>query len=128
MEKLPKHIYFVSWKKHKVDQALSHVNDICDGFFNDLLFETIIDVFRLDYGFPGALPVQEIIQNEPIVPASTYNINFETQVINRTQKCPVCHENVDASRFTSHLSSKCFKDCPNKMEVVSRFFEQTTNV
>ena len=123
MEKQPKRIFFVSWKKHKVDQALSQVDNICDTFINELLFESIMDYFRQEYGYTHATTVYQIIQNETVLPNLNNPFQFETPVIPRSQYCPICHETIDASRFTSHLMTKCFKDCKDKMEVLQKFFE-----
>lgn len=125
MEKQPKKILFVSWKKHKVEQALSQIDNVCNVFINELLFESIIDFFR-EKSYPKAVPVYPIIQNEPVIPnLHENNLRFETPVIPRPQKCPICHETMDASRFTSHLVTKCFKECKDKMEVIHKFFEMT---
>lgn len=126
MEKQPKKILFVSWKKHKVEQAISQIDNICDVFINELLFESIIDFFR-EKSFPKACPVYQMIRNEPIIPnLRETQLPFETPVIPRQQKCPICHETLDASRFTSHLATKCFKECKDKMEVLHKFFENTS--
>jgi hypothetical protein len=121
----PKQIYFVSWRKHKVEQALTQVDAICNGFIDDLIFETVIDVCRQRFGYPAALPIREIIQNEPVVPRSPFRVeqvHFETPEMSRQQKCPVCHETVDAARFTYHLAVRCFREA-KAMEICAKFFE-----
>ena len=100
------------------------VDNICDDFINELLFESILDFFRQKYGYPRAIPISQIIQNEPVVPQLPESaFHFETPVISRSQRCPICHDTIDASRFTSHLVTKCFKECKDKMEVLRKFFE-----
>jgi len=109
---VPQKIFFVSWKQHKVEQSLSHTKAITDEFFNEIIFRTIIDFNRNKYGFPSAFSLQEIVENEPVVPVSPLNVqNFITdQQDRRMHKCPVCEEPVDARLFTSHLES-CIKKC-----------------
>lgn len=126
MEKQPKRIYFVSWKKHKVDQALTQVDNICTDFINELLIESILDLFKTDYGCPGAISVSKIIQVDPVIPQLKDDpFNFDTPIISRSQRCPICHDTIDASRFTSHLITKCFKECKDKMEILRKYFETT---
>jgi hypothetical protein len=125
MEKA-KQIHFVSWKKHKVEQALTQVDAVCDGFIDDLIFETVIDVCRQRFGYPAARPIREIIQNEPVVPRSPFRVDqlrFDTPEQARPQKCPVCHETVDAARFTGHLHEKCFKGMKS-FEACLNYFNQ----
>ncbi|OHS93691.1 hypothetical protein TRFO_40055 [Tritrichomonas foetus] len=129
MEKQPKSIHFVSWKKHKLDRALTQVDNVCNNIFDGIIFETIIDHYREQYGYPGSLPVSSIIQSEPIIPPSPYKFYFETAALARTQKCPVCNENVDASRFTYHLATKCFRDTKDQKSIMKKYFteEQAQN-
>jgi hypothetical protein len=107
-------IQFVSWKKHKVEQALTEVDNICNSFIDDLIFETVIDVTRQSHGYPAALPIRQLIRPEPIVPESPFlvdQLQFEVPTVEgsrRPQECPVCHDRCDAARFTYHLASKCF--------------------
>jgi hypothetical protein len=121
-----KEIHFVSWKKHKVEQTLTQVDSICDSFIDELIFEAITDECRHSYGYPAALPIRQIIQNEPVVPQSPFpmhQLQFEVPEGRRQQLCPVCQATCDAARFTSHLASKCFQNA-KPLEVCLRYFEK----
>lgn len=122
----PKTIQFVSWKKHKVDQALTQVEPVVNDFVDDLLFETVLDFCRQKYGFPQALPIHEILQNEPVVPKSPFmieQVQFENPETRRTQKCPICHETCDGSRYTFHLSNKNHYKDGNSLDIVAKTLE-----
>ena len=128
MIKQPKSIHFVSWKKHKLDQALTQVDGVYNDYVDEITFETVIDFFRKQYGYPQALPVNEITQNEPIIPQSPYNLTFDSPGLARKQRCPVCHEEIDSPRFTYHLAGKCFSECKNQLEVISKYFEEQNSL
>lgn len=127
MEKQPKSIHFVSWKKHKLDQALTQVDGVYDNFVDEVTFETIIDFFREKYGYPQAYPVYDIKKNEPIIPQSPYDLPFKSPELPRKQRCPVCLEEFDSARFTYHMSGKCFNECKNRIEIISKYFENQSS-
>jgi hypothetical protein len=118
-----KEVHFVSWKKHKVALALSQVDSICDGFIDDVIFETVLDACR-ERAFPRPDPLSEILDPNVVGPQWPYEKDqrFDTGEIRRQQKCPVCHETVDAGRFTSHLAGRCFSNS-KPLEVSLKFFE-----
>ena len=124
MEKQPKSIRFVSWKKHKLDQALTQI----DGVYENYGDETIVDFFREKFGYPQALPVYDIIKVDPIIPKSPYDLALKPTELPRRQKCPVCLEEFDSARFTYHLSGKCFTDCKNRNEIISKYFEKQNSM
>ena len=127
---MEKKIHFVSWKKHKAEQALSQVDAIFESIVGDLVFETIIDYYRQKYGYPNALPVHKILQNEPVIPEppeQSLQFRFETTEVRRFQRCPVCKEQIDGPRFTAHLEERCFKDSSRKIEIISKYFENNNN-
>jgi hypothetical protein len=120
-----KQIHFVSWKKHKVEQALTQLDSLCNSFIDELIFETIIDVARQSHGYPAALPIRQLIQTEPVIPESPFQFEFEVPAVEgtrRVQKCPVCGESFDAARFTYHLASKCYAG-PKTLESCLKYFE-----
>ncbi|KAH0786778.1 hypothetical protein GPJ56_009307 [Histomonas meleagridis] len=125
---MEKKIHFVSWKKHKAEQALIQVDSVLESLVSDLIFETIIDYYRKRYGYPNALPVQKILQNEPVIPEPPDKrppFKLETTDARRFQRCPVCGEQIDAPRFTAHLEERCFKNSPGKLEIIARYFENS---
>lgn len=124
MNKQPKSIHFVSWKKHKLDQALTQVDSVFNDYIDEITFETIIDFFRNSYGFPKPDPVYELTNSESIIPKPDYNLPFDPCGIGRKQRCPVCKEEIDSPRFTYHLASKCFNECKNRIEIISKYFEE----
>lgn len=127
---MDKKIYFVSWKKHKVEQALTQTEAICDSFISDLIFETIIDYFREKFGYPGALPICSITQNEPIIPqplGEPIQSKLDITDIRRFQRCPICGEQVDGPRFTSHLEEGCFNNEKDKIAKLQLYFDNECN-
>ena len=79
---------------------------------DDIIFETVIDFCRRKYGFPGAIPVREIIANEPAIPNCPKSLGQPTfgQIPQERsyQMCPICEQSHDARLYTSHLES-CIK-------------------
>ena len=111
--KFPKKVFFVNWKRHKVDQVLLHTKEITENYFEDIIFNTIIDFYRQNYGFPNALSLEKLIENEPVIPPSPFNVHTlpnEQQEGSRNQKCPICNDSRDHRLFTNHLES-CIKKC-----------------
>lgn len=101
-----KHIHFISWKHNKLEQAMTQIDAVKDDIISDLIFETIIDCCRSTQGYPDAPSVQSLTQNFPIIPPLPFDqLQFEVPEIRRTQKCPICQEQVDAPRFTAHLAT-----------------------
>jgi hypothetical protein len=120
-----KRIHFVSWKRQKVEQALTQLDSVCDSFIDQLIFEAVMDVARQSHGYPAALPIRQLIQINPILPDSPFRLEFDVPTVEgsrRPQECPVCHERCDAARFTFHLASKCFGG-PKTVDVVLKYFE-----
>ncbi|KAK8866817.1 hypothetical protein M9Y10_009785 [Tritrichomonas musculus] len=129
MNKQPKTIQFVSWKKHKLDQALKQVDGVYNDFVDEITFKTVIDFFRKELGFPKSLSVNELIANEPIVPPFPYkDLMLDSAPLPRRQVCPVCKEEIDAPRFTNHLAGKCFSDCKNQLEVITKYFNDQNSL
>lgn len=128
----PKQIHFVSSKKHKVDEAMRQVDDVCNGFIDDIIFEVIIDVFR-EKAFPksGSVSIADMIYNEPIfTPLEPFD--FKPEEMKRGQKCPRCRiqkpdgRDIDAGRFTFHLAEHgcgCFHvPYDERMEILRSYF------
>ena len=133
----PKHIQFVSSKKHKVSEALKQVDDVCEGFIDEAIFEVIMDVFR-EKAFPknpkigsDLISITNIIHNEPLFPPME-SFHFKPEEMKRGQKCPRCRiykpdgRDIDAGRFTFHLAESgcgCFHvPDSEKMEVLRSWF------
>ena len=126
MESGTKTIHFVSWKKHKVDQALTQIDNVYESFIDSVIFENILDVLR-SRAFPAPLPVRYLIANEPVLPPSHRQLQFEANEMRRQQRCPVCKELIDAPRFTKHLEEKCFRNVASEAERISvcrKYFEE----
>ena len=105
MNKQPKAIQFVSWKKHKLDQALKQVDGVYNDFVDEITFKTVIDFFRKELGFPKSLSVNELIANEPIVPPFPYkDLMLDSAPLPRRQVCPVCKED----RCSTFYQSSCW--------------------
>jgi hypothetical protein len=112
METKPKKLFLVDWKQYKLELSKKHVNDISYEIMDEIVFNTIIDFCRKEFGFPAALPLESIISNEPVVPKASkpVEISYEQQNDRRLQTCPVCQQTIDARLYTSHLEV-CFKKC-----------------
>ena len=119
-----KRIHFVSWKKHKVDQALTQVDNVYQSFIDELIFETVLDCCRASpAGYPQALPISDITCNEQVLPPLPLTFQFEARETQRPQICPVCKERVPAN-FTAHLHEKCFTRLTKKLDVCVQYFEE----
>lgn len=122
MEKQPKEIHFVSWKKHKLEQAIPEIDAVYQDFVDEMTFETVMDFFK-SFGFPAAQNIYDITRTDQMFPPITHRNTFDAITLPRKQKCPVCQEEVDCQKFTDHLD-KCFKECAHPMECISKYFDE----
>lgn len=123
---MDKQIHFVSWKKQRAAQALTQTDSVCDSLISDLIFEAVIDYVREKFGYPGALPIRSITQNEPVLPSprgAPISCTLDTTDVRRIQKCPVCGEQIDGPRFTAHLEEECFPRAGDRIARLRAYFD-----
>jgi hypothetical protein len=116
----------VNYRKQKLERALAQVDSVMAGLFDRLIFETVMDFCREEFGYPNALPLRFFAQNVPVVPPSSFFYERPHQLSIREIPCPRCQALVRADTFTSHLVlcpadparpdvaivCRCFDDAP----------------
>ena len=108
MERGKKHLSFVSWKKHKLEEALGHVDLVLDGIIDDLIFREVMNVMRTEYGYPGALPVDVFTDARPIFPRASFSFPSAT-IAAAEEKCVCCGRSVTTKQYLNHFLT-CAKE------------------
>ena len=122
MNKPPNNLIFLNLAKHKLEKSLKQVDNISESIFNTIIFETIIDFYRQEFGFPAATPLDQLIENDPVLPPCHYFDFYEFHTSKDPVTCPVCKNKIEPSRFTFHLYEKCFKEYKNINETLGKSF------
>ena len=115
-----KSLSFVSWKKHKLEEAMEHTDAVLEGMFDSLVFEIVIDFLRKEYGFPGALPVSDFTKTSPVIPPPPFILPQSGERVSQ-EKCPCCGKVIAKDQLVRHMS-QCRKELtPERaMEVLAQ--------
>jgi hypothetical protein len=110
-----------NWRKQKLTDVLSQVDSMAFLMFDSLIFETIIDFVREEYGFPGALPLRDFTQTSPIVPSPTYSLPVLPSPPPSEITCPGCNAPIEPRRFYDH-AQRCARTASAPVEAACEFF------
>ena len=103
-----KSLSFVSWKKHKLEEAMEHTDAVLEGMFDSLVFEIVIDFLRKEYGFPGALPVSDFMTTSPVIPPPPFILPQSPEKASE-EKCPCCEQVIPKDQLVRHMN-QCSKE------------------
>jgi hypothetical protein len=113
----------VNYRKQKLERVLAQVNCVMFGLFDRLIFETVIDFCRDEFGYPNALPLRRFAQNVPVVPPSSFFYERADQPSPPEFPCPRCRALVRADTLTNHLAQCPADPVRPDLAIVCRYFD-----
>lgn len=99
-----------SRNKIKLKKSLQLVDDLTFEFVNEFIFESIIDCFRINYGFPCATLLSDLILDNSVLPKTPEDLSkifFDSASPEFMTKCPFCNQNINDGNFTDHWKNNC---------------------
>lgn len=77
-------------------------NEAMDRVINGLIFEVVLDYLREEYGYPGAMPLRELMATNPAVPRPPFLLQHTSDQEARPS-CPCCGQTMDLNTLGAHM-------------------------
>ena len=122
MEVATKSVTFVNWRQHKLEEAMNNLDSIFADFMDDLLFKEVMNFVRLEYGYPGAFPIDAFADTVPVLPSADFWLPGPS-VPNEDVKCVCCQNVIPKDEYMKHLVT-CAKDLSSEQikQILARPF------
>ena len=79
------------------------IKEIAEEFADNFIMETIIDYFRINKGFPGAKPLNELQTTQNVVPKQEFVLPRKNE--GEYVSCPYCQNSIPNKDYLTHLGT-----------------------
>ena len=86
----------------KTGVAAGNPDEAMDRVINGLIFDVVLDYLREEYGYPGAMPLRELMSTNPAVPRPPLLLQRTLDQETR-RSCPCCGQAMELSSLGAHM-------------------------